>query len=131
MKYLSMQKQSFYIRIFKNLIIILFLILAISQAGKKFVLDEIDFPIVAQATSQSGTPIYYRGEQNPQHIGIYHPPLYIYILAGFVKVFGYSETTIRTFGMICTMLSAYLCILIIKNRECKFTIIFKTLCYFC
>jgi hypothetical protein len=99
--------------IFLNTLVIgLFVVLIFAQAGKKFVLDEIDFPIVAQATSQSALPIYYRGEQQPEHLGIYHPPLYIYSLAGFIKAVGFSENTIRAFGMLCTLITAFLCTLI-------------------
>lgn len=94
----------------KLFIILFFIALVLLQAGKKFTLDELDFPIVAEATSQSGVPIYYRGEGSEDHIGIYHPPLYIYALAGFIKVFSYSEYTVRIFGLICTLLTSFVAI---------------------
>lgn len=96
------------------LIILLFVLLIVAQSGKKFVLDEIDFPIVAKATSETAIPIYYRGEMAQTHIGIgiYHPPLYINSLALFIKIFGYNENTIRMFGMLCALLSAYIICLI-------------------
>jgi 4-amino-4-deoxy-L-arabinose transferase-like glycosyltransferase len=99
----------------KILIIALFLILAIVQADKKFVLDELDFPIVAKATSETGVPIYYRGEDNPNHIGIYHPTLYINTLALFIKIFGYNENVIRTFGMLCILITALIIIYIYRE----------------
>jgi hypothetical protein len=99
----------------KGFIISLFIILVSLQAGKKFVLDEIDFPVVAQATSETGVPVYYRGEESPRHLGLYHPPLYIYSLAVFMKFFGYSEATVRIFGMLCTLTVALLCSLIIRK----------------
>ena len=110
-----MREQNIYVGLLKKIVIALFIILVVAQAGKKFVLDEIDFPAVAKATSETGVPVYYRGEDNQKHIGIYHPPLYIYSLAGFVKAFGYSENTIRIFGMFCTLITAFLCILIIEK----------------
>lgn len=89
------------------------------QAEKGFVLDEIDFPIVAHATSQTFKPIYYRGETLPSHIGTYHPTLYINTLAIFIKTFGFNETSVRFFGVICTLLTAYLLILILRQLTKK------------
>ena len=128
-----MREKFFYLSLIKSLVIALFIILVVAQAGKKFVLDEIDFPAVAYATSETGVPVYYRGEENQKHIGIYHPPLYIYSLAGFVKAFGYSEKTIRMFGALCTLVTAFLSILIVaklfpnKNEEQYFPLIFLPL----
>ncbi|MEI8195874.1 MAG: hypothetical protein WCI73_08200, partial [Phycisphaerae bacterium] len=97
------------IRRFSNslsyLVLTLFVLLAAVQAPKKFILDEIDFPIVSQAASLTGTPVYYRGEANAALPGNYHPTLYIHSLAAFIKVFGYSEITVRLFGVVCVLLS--------------------------
>ncbi len=98
----------------KILIVSIFIIFVAVQAGQRFVLDEIDFPIVSHETSQTGKPIYYRGEESPSHVGTYHPTLYINSLAVFIKVFGYSETSVRFFGAVCTLISAYLLILILR-----------------
>jgi hypothetical protein len=97
------------------LIISLFVILATVQAGKKFVLDEIDFPIVSLATSDTGIPVYYRGEDAFRHLGIYHPTLYINSLALFIKLFGYNENVIRTFGMLCVLITATIFIYIYRH----------------
>lgn len=99
----------------KVLLICVFVILVAVQAGKSFVLDEIDFPIVSHTASQTLKPIYYRGEVAPQHVGTYHPTLYINSLATFVRVFGYNETSVRFFGVICTLVSAYILILILRQ----------------
>ncbi|MBO9648739.1 MAG: glycosyltransferase family 39 protein [Variovorax sp.] len=96
-------------------IVAIFSCLIFAQSAKKFTLDEMDFPLVAKATSESGRPVYYRGEESPEHLGLYHPPLYIYALAGHIKLFGFSENTVRSFGLICTLITAYLSILIIKE----------------
>ncbi len=99
----------------KLLIVIVFVLLVAVQAGKSFVLDEIDFPVVSHATSLTAKPIYYRGEKSPVHVGTYHPTLYINSLASFIKIFGFSETSVRFFGIICTLISAYLLILILRQ----------------
>ncbi len=101
------------------LILFSFAFLIYAQADKKFTLDELDFPIVAKATSETGVPIYYRGEETPRHLGLYHPPLYIYALAAQIKLFGFSENTVRAFGMACTMLTAYLALGIIRLLDEK------------
>jgi len=96
-------------------IVALFILLVFSQANKNFVLDEVDFPAVAASISESGLPYEYRGETEPHALGLWHPPLYAYSLGGFVKMFGLSENTVRAFGLLCTMLSALLCLLIYKE----------------
>jgi len=99
----------------KIIIIAVFVILVAVQAGKSFVLDEIDFPAVSHATSLTFKPIYYRGEANPLDVGTYHPTLYINSLALFIRAFGYNETSVRFFGVVCTLVSAYLLILILRK----------------
>ncbi len=111
--------------------LLIFISLVFSQADKKFALDELDFPIVAEATSQSGKPIYYRGEDTPNHVGLYHPPLYIYALATQIKLFGFSENTVRTFGLFMTLLTAFLTVVLgrflIREKELLFIPIFMAL----
>jgi len=97
------------------IVVALFVILIISQASKKFALDEVDFPVLAKAISETGLPYHYRGDTDPRSLGLWHPPLYAHSLAVFVKVFGYNETTVRAFGMCCTLISALLCILIYRE----------------
>lgn len=101
----------------KMFIVGLFLVLAGIQANKYFVLDEIDFPIVSHATSQSGKPIYYRGEDSPKHVGTYHPTLYINLLAIFIRLFGFSEISVRLFGVICVLASSWFLILIMRQLK--------------
>lgn len=117
------------IKLFSTLIISVFIALIFAQAQKKFTLDELDFPVVAKATSETGRPVYYRGEATPQHLGLYHPPLYIYALAAQIKVFGFSENSVRTFGLACTLLTAYLALvlgrdLFPENKRAIFGIVF-------
>jgi hypothetical protein len=97
------------------IVLLVFTFLIFSQAGKKFTLDELDFPVVAKATSETGLPVYYRGEATAHHLGLYHPPLYIYALATQIKLFGFSENTVRAFGLACTLLTAYLALLLSRS----------------
>lgn len=116
------------------IVIALFVVLVFSQANKKFALDEVDFPVLAKAISETGKPYHYRGESDPHSLGLWHPPLYAYSLAAFVKVFGFNENTVRAFGMCCTLLSAFLSILIYRelfqtkgSENDRFTPIFLSL----
>jgi hypothetical protein len=97
------------------IILLIFTFLIFAQAEKKFTLDELDFPVVAKATSETGLPVYYRGEATPHHLGLYHPPLYIYALAAQIKLFGFSENTVRAFGLACALLTAYLALLLSRD----------------
>jgi hypothetical protein len=90
------------------LFVSLFVALVFSQSDKKFVLDELDFPIVAKATSETLKPIYYRGEGQEEHLGLYHPPLYIYMLSAHIKAFGFSENSVRSFGLLSVLITAIL-----------------------
>jgi|GEM_PF-2941513 len=107
-------KKSTIFKLLPLLIAGLFIVLVMVQSSKPFVLDEMDFPTVSRETSMTGRPIYYHSEQVPQNSGTYHPTMYINFLSAFIKTFGYSETTIRAFGLICVLLSAYLLIRIIR-----------------
>ena len=84
--------------------ILLFIILFASSAAKPLHLDSIDFAAAAQQTGRSGVPIYYRGEEAPKHSGLYHPPLYIYLLAAWIRVFGSGESQVQLFGMLSALL---------------------------
>lgn len=111
-----------------------FVLLMFAQADKKFVLDAVDFPVLAKAISETGLPYHYRGETDPSSLGLWHPPLYAYGLAAFIKIFGFSENIVRAFGMCCTLISAFLCIFIYKalftistTEKYLFSIIFLTI----
>jgi len=83
-------------------------------AHKPLHLDNMDFPAVAQATAQSWKPVYYRGEENPAHLGLYHPPLYIYCLAGWMKVYGPSPAAVRYFGFASLLLQGLIVLQLIR-----------------
>lgn len=95
--------------------ILLFLVLAAHQAAKPLHLDNMDFPAVAEATARSGKPVYYRGEENQAHSGLYHPPLYIYLLAGWFRLFGSGAAQVRMFGALCALLQGWLALQILSR----------------
>jgi 4-amino-4-deoxy-L-arabinose transferase-like glycosyltransferase len=113
---------------FKKQTILLILVIAVTflfiffvalQGGKKFTLDEMDFPTVAKATSHTLRPVWYKGEVTNHQSGLFHPPLYIYSLALFIRTFGFSEMTVRFFGLVCALISAYLLVRILRLFKFK------------
>lgn len=97
------------------LMFIIFIIFSMVQSHQPYHLDNLDFPAVSHATSEKGIPIYYRGEANPEHSGLYHPPLYIYLLAGWYKAVGFSPVATRAFGIICVFLQGFLTIRVFRK----------------
>lgn len=97
------------------LVVATYCIMAFIQAGDPLHLDNFDFPAVAKAVTETGLPVYYRGEDLPQHSGLYHPPLYIYTLAGWFNIFGASPTAARSLGIFCAILSGLLALLICRT----------------
>jgi hypothetical protein len=98
-----------------GLIILLFAILFAISASKPLQLDNMDFPAVAAQTAATGVPIYYRGEENSRATGLYHPPLYIYLLAAWIKLIGYGEMQVRLFGMFCAILQGFIVLEIMRT----------------
>jgi Dolichyl-phosphate-mannose-protein mannosyltransferase len=98
---IALQPMALYL---SGLAIFLFILLFAGAAGKPLQLDNMDFPAAAGQTAATGLPIYYRGEESPRESGLYHPPLYIYLLAAWMKVFGSGEAAVRLFGMTCALI---------------------------
>lgn len=95
--------------------VLAFCSLSAIRSSQPLHLDNMDFPAVALATSESGRPVYYRGEENPRHSGLYHPPLYIYLLAGWFRVVGFGEAQVRVFGMLCALAQGVLVLQIMQT----------------
>jgi hypothetical protein len=98
-----------------GLVILLFILLFAGSAAKPLQLDNMEFPAMAKATAASGLPVYYKGEMEPRALGLYHPPLYIYLLAGWFRAFGYGEAQARLFGMVCTLIQGGVVLLMIRT----------------
>ena len=100
-------------------ILLLAAILFGMAAHKPLHLDNMDFPAAAAATSQSWLPIYYRGEQAPRYQALYHPPLFIYMLAVWMKAFGTTAESARFFGFTCLLVfGAVTCVLFRQLSGC-------------
>jgi hypothetical protein len=96
------------------LILVLYVALALVQTGESFVIDEMEFPRLAEAVADTGRPVYYRGDESPSHVGVFHPPLYAYALGGWLGIFGFSEVAARVFGVLLMLLTAWLGVRIVQ-----------------
>jgi hypothetical protein len=74
----------------------------------------VDFPAAAKQTAVTGLPVYYRGEEDPKHVGLFHPPLYIYTLALWIKLLGFGETQVRMFGYLCALLQGWIVLELVR-----------------
>lgn len=97
------------------LAVVLFLIVFAMGASKPLLLDNMEFPAMAEATAQTGLPVYYKGEQNPQCLGLYHPPLYIYLLAAWFKALGSAPAQARLFGAVCALAHGACVLLLVRQ----------------
>ncbi|MCU1422412.1 MAG: hypothetical protein JWN36_2063 [Microbacteriaceae bacterium] len=86
-------------------VILAFLAISIPQYGQPYVIDEAVFPYVADGILKNGAPFYYNGEFRPHDLGLWHTPLYDYLLAAQVGLFGMSTYAVRAFGAICVIAS--------------------------
>lgn len=84
-------------------------------AWKPLHLDSMDLPALAEAISKTGLSVYYRGEQYPQASGLYHPPLYIYVLAFWFKIFGIGAAQARMLGGVCALLQGLCALQILRQ----------------
>src|SRR5947209_19604372 len=58
----------------------------------------MEFPSVARAIRRTGRPVYYRGENLPPNVGLWHPPFYAGSLALWQCVAGDTVAANRAFG---------------------------------
>jgi glycosyltransferase involved in cell wall biosynthesis len=86
-------------------LLIAFLGFAGAQLNRPWVIDEMDFPALGRAIARTGLPFYYRGEDLPRYPGIFHVPLYGYVLGGWIKIFGESISSIRAFSVLSSLLA--------------------------
>ena len=86
-------------------------------AAKPLNLDNAEFPPAAEATAKTWTPVYYRGEDMPRRAAVFHPPLYIYTLAVWVKAFGASPASFRYFGFACLLLAGAAAVLLVREAH--------------
>ncbi|MCU1580505.1 MAG: hypothetical protein JWP19_2709 [Rhodoglobus sp.] len=96
-------------------IVLVYLAIAIPQYGQPYVIDEAVFPYVADGILKHGAPIFYNGETRPMDVGLWHPPLYDYLLALQVFVWGMSPFAVRAFGSLCVVASFLLLALALRR----------------
>lgn len=89
-------------------VVVAFLALSVPQYGQPYVIDEAVFPYVANGIMKNGAPYFYNGEFGPNVLGLWHPPLYDYLLAAQVRIWGVSSFAVRSFGAICAIASFFL-----------------------
>lgn len=81
------------------------------QIGKPFVYDDVSFIQGARAIAETGRPFGNQGymlhlyEQRDQW-ALWHPPLYLYLLGGAVRLFGDGERVARGLGVACLLVAA-------------------------
>lgn len=105
------------------LILILGLILRFQELNKPFQRDETRFVETIKNTNELGKPIYnlnsidLETETTGKNITIFdhHPPLYIFFLNIFSKIFGYNEVALRFSMVFFSMVSIILVYLLGKN----------------
>jgi hypothetical protein len=96
--------------------VFLMVIGALPSLRKPLIMDEMEFPAVAQAIKYTGSPIYYRGETNSHNVGLWHPPLYIVTLAAWQVIFGSSVISNRVYGLFNACLALVLIGLFVIQR---------------
>lgn len=99
---------------FHNLLIILLIILVIFGTGARFLsinkdfsADELDFVKAAEALRDTGKLIFYHSEQQPWEIGLWHPPLYIFLIRSSFFLFE-GELAARIVNVVFSLLGALL-----------------------
>lgn len=92
-----------------------YLALSIAEYGDPYVIDEAVFPYVAEGILKNGAPYFYNGETRPHDLGLWHPPLYDYLLASQMLMFGTSPYSVRAFGAVCVIGSFFILCLALKR----------------
>jgi hypothetical protein len=81
------------------------------QIARPFVYDDVSFVLGARAVADTGRPfgnqgyllhLYWERDQ----WALWHPPLYIYLLGGVVRLFGDSERAARGIGVVCLLIAS-------------------------
>src|SRR5215210_3526906 len=91
----------------------LFASTAAQSAGRPFIFDEANFLFQARAIAETGVPhanMGYMGDRGQvttrEYYGLWHPPLYLYLLGLNVKLFGGAEAAVRAMGIAIMLLTA-------------------------
>jgi len=100
---------------FKKILICFFVFLIVVGVAirvvaitKSFGAEETDFVKPAIAIINTGHPLFYLSEQQPNEMALWHPPMYIYSMAFIFKIFGVSETSARSINIVFSLLTTIL-----------------------
>lgn len=93
-----------------TLIIILFLALCLYQINKPILHEQIYYLFAANSIIHTGVPIFgFDGYNYPELTqGIGHPPVYLYTLLFFIKLFGFNYFGFKFSGIFFTILTSIL-----------------------
>lgn len=90
-----------------------FVLLAAGSVARPYLFDEANFLFQAQAIARTGIPyanMGYMGDRGEVttrfQYGLWHPPLYLYLLGLNARLFGGAEVAARGMGIACMLLSA-------------------------
>ena len=60
--------------------------------------DDIDFAQAAKEIAETGRPLFSYGDGHWSTYGLWHPPLYVYLIGGAIRILGESEAALRSVG---------------------------------
>jgi len=97
-------------------------IFVIISIGQPFHGDESIWSESAEALLKTGKPIFDYGVNNPNYLAI-HIPTNVYIISGFIYLFGYSEYSVRAvsaiFNLLTILLVYFIILEVLKNNPKK------------
>lgn len=96
-------------------VVLVYLAISVSQYAQPYVIDEAVFPYVADGIVKNGAPYFYNGETRPMDLGLWHPPLYDYLLSLQVLIFGMSPFAVRAFGAVCVIAAFFMLALALRR----------------
>ena len=70
--------------------------------------DDIAFAQTARAIAKTGLPHFSYGEGNWSAYGLWHPPLYVYLIGEAIRTLGQTEAALRSVGILCFLATAIL-----------------------
>ena len=95
------------------LVLAVFILLSVLGINRVLPNDDLTELIPAKILYLKGFPQMFPGETGRPFY--YHPPLYLEIVAGLYKVFGFQEWLGRLLGIICGLVSIFLVFLIARS----------------
>lgn len=100
--------------IFLLLLCVLGIFFRVVSLGNEFACEETDFVKPAEAIRDTLHPVFYHSEQQPMEVALWHPPMYIYLLAFTLKFFS-GEAGARIINIVFSVLTSVLIYLFCAN----------------